>query len=133
MRQELRLWLRKMGDLERLGGRTWLREARCPERSRRHPSDPKSRGRRLAQRARPLQLDDLEGAARNDLAELPEVVALIESAIVDAPPLSVKEGGFIRAGFDAELDEIRGFGAHAKEWIAHFEAGRAAAHRHPFA
>ena len=48
---------------------------------------------------------------------------LIESAIVDAPPLSVKEGGFIRAGFDAELDEIRGMRAHAKEWIAAFEAG----------
>src|SRR5262244_406792 len=45
------------------------------------------------------------------------------SSIVDAPPLSVKEGGFIRAGFDAELDEIRSMRSHAKEWIANFEAG----------
>ena len=33
-----------------------------------------------------------------------------------------KDGGFIRAGFDAELDEIRGMRSHAKEWIAAFEA-----------
>jgi DNA mismatch repair protein MutS len=57
------------------------------------------------------------------IAELPEVAALIENAIVDEPPLSVKDGGFIRAGFDPELDEIRGLRTHAKEWIAHFEAG----------
>ena len=42
------------------------------------------------------------------LGGLPEVVGLIERAIVDDPPFALKDGGFIRAGFDAELDEIRG-------------------------
>jgi DNA mismatch repair protein MutS len=60
---------------------------------------------------------------RGDLADLPEVVDLIERAIVDDPPFSTKDGGFMRAGFDAELDEIRGIRKHAKDWIAQFEAG----------
>ena len=60
---------------------------------------------------------------RGDLAELPEVVDLIDRAVVDDPPFSIKDGGFIRAGFDAELDEIRGIRTHAKEWIRQFEAG----------
>jgi len=55
---------------------------------------------------------------RNDLADLPEVVGLIEKAIVDDPPFSTKEGGFIRAGFDAELDEIRAIRSDARDWIA---------------
>ena len=51
-----------------------------------------------------------------------QVIDIIENAIVDDPPLSSKDGGFIRAGFDGELDEIRGVRRHAKEWIAEFEA-----------
>jgi DNA mismatch repair protein MutS len=41
---------------------------------------------------------------------------------VDDPPFSSKDGGFIRSGFDPELDEIRGVRAHAKDWMANFEA-----------
>jgi DNA mismatch repair protein MutS len=56
------------------------------------------------------------------LAELPGVVEFICRAIVDDPPFSLKDGGYIRPGFDAELDEIRGARTHAKDWIARFEA-----------
>ena len=56
------------------------------------------------------------------MADLPAVVDLIERAIVDDPPFSIKDGGFIRAGFDAELDEIRAIRTDAKEWIRQFEA-----------
>ena len=119
-RQELRLWLRKMGDLERLGGRVVAGSAL--------PRDLVAIRQTLSHvGAVRRELDPCNStilkALQTNIAELPEVVSLIESAIVDAPPLSVKEGGFIRAGFDAELDEIRGLRAHAKEWIAHFEAG----------
>jgi DNA mismatch repair protein MutS len=64
---------------------------------------------------------DILRRGRNDLADLPEVVGLIEKAIVDDPPFSTKEGGFIRAGFDAELDEIRAIRSDARDWIARFE------------
>ncbi|MGH7927776.1 MAG: DNA mismatch repair protein MutS, partial [Candidatus Binatia bacterium] len=58
---------------------------------------------------------------REKLSGLPEVVEIVGRAIVDNPPAALKSGGFIRAGFDAELDEMRGVRANAKDWVANFE------------
>jgi DNA mismatch repair protein MutS len=52
------------------------------------------------------------------IAELPHIVELISRAIVDEPPLAVKEGGMIRDGFDASLDELRRAQRDGKDWIA---------------
>jgi DNA mismatch repair protein MutS len=68
-------------------------------------------------------LTPLLARLRDRLVDLGEAAQLIARAIVDEPPSSAREGGFIRAGFDGELDEIRDLGAHAKEWIRRFEAG----------
>jgi DNA mismatch repair protein MutS len=52
------------------------------------------------------------------LTESPDLVELISRAIVDDPPLAVKEGGMIRDGFDASLDELRDATRSGKDWIA---------------
>jgi DNA mismatch repair protein MutS len=52
------------------------------------------------------------------LCELPDLIELISRAIVNEPPLAVKEGGLIRDGFDANLDELRRGSREGKEWIA---------------
>ncbi|MBM3869656.1 MAG: DNA mismatch repair protein MutS [Verrucomicrobia bacterium] len=52
------------------------------------------------------------------LTELPALVELVGRAIVDEPPLAVKEGGLIRDGFDANLDELRAASRGGKDWIA---------------
>jgi len=52
------------------------------------------------------------------LAESPDLVELISRAIVDDPPLAVKEGGMIRDAFDAALDELRDATRGGKDWIA---------------
>ena len=52
------------------------------------------------------------------LTELPALVELVARAIVDEPPLAVKEGGLIREGFDPALDEIRQATREGKNWIA---------------
>jgi DNA mismatch repair protein MutS len=120
MRQELKIWLGKISDLERLSGRVVAGSAL--------PRDlvaiRETLGRVGAVRREihPCNSTILK-SLQIKMADLPEVVSLIERAIVDEPPLSVKEGGFIRAGYDPELDEIRGLRAHAKEWMANFEAG----------
>src|SRR6266513_1167724 len=54
----------------------------------------------------------------SQLSELPDLVELISRAIVDEPPLAVKEGGLIRDGFDANLDELRNASREGKDWIA---------------
>src|SRR5439155_10847275 len=55
------------------------------------------------------------------LAELPALVELISRAIVDEPPLALKEGGLIRDGFDAALDELRRANPEGKDWIARLQ------------
>jgi DNA mismatch repair protein MutS len=52
------------------------------------------------------------------LAELPDLVDLLKRAILDEPPLAIKEGGLIRDGFDAGLDELRTAMRGGKDWIA---------------
>ncbi|MBI4605582.1 MAG: DNA mismatch repair protein MutS [Planctomycetes bacterium] len=45
----------------------------------------------------------------------------IARAIVDTPPLSVKDGGLIRPGYDASLDELRDIATQGTRWIARFQ------------
>jgi len=51
-----------------------------------------------------------------------DVRAAVESAVVDDPPLSILEGGMIRPGFNASLDELRDLARGGKEWIARYQA-----------
>jgi DNA mismatch repair protein MutS len=54
--------------------------------------------------------------------ESPDLVELISRAIVDEPPLPIKEGGMIRDGFDTNLDELRTAQRGGKDWIAKLQA-----------
>ena len=54
---------------------------------------------------------------RRQLHELDDLVDLINRAIVDAPPLSTKEGGMIRPGYSRELDELHQVAKHGKDWL----------------
>jgi DNA mismatch repair protein MutS len=53
-----------------------------------------------------------------ELREFPEICQLIEEAIVEDPPLALKEGGLIRQGYHKELDGFRAALTSGKEWIA---------------
>jgi len=55
---------------------------------------------------------------QEQMAELPDLVDLIDKAIVEEPPLALKEGGLIKDGFDANLDELRSAMRGGKDWIA---------------
>ncbi len=52
---------------------------------------------------------------------LEDVAQLIEAAIVDDPPFVLREGGLIRDGYNAELDELRLISREGKSWIAGME------------
>ena len=54
----------------------------------------------------------------SEMTELPGLVELISRAILDEPPLAVREGGLIRDGFDSGLDELRTAMRGGKDWIA---------------
>ena len=42
-----------------------------------------------------------------DIADLTDIADIIDRAIVEEPPFSVREGGMIKDGFNSELDELR--------------------------
>ena len=52
----------------------------------------------------------------------PEVVSLIDRAIVEEPPALLADGGFIAAGYDRELDELREISHEGHKWLAEFQA-----------
>ena len=56
-----------------------------------------------------------------NIFEQPQLVDLIARAIADEPPLAVKEGGLIRDGYDANLDELRTAMRGGKDWIARMQ------------
>jgi DNA mismatch repair protein MutS len=58
----------------------------------------------------------------SQISESPDLVELISRAIVDEPPLAIKEGGMIRDGFDPNLDELRTAQRGGKDWIAKLQA-----------
>ena len=62
------------------------------------------------------------GELAASLDELQDVYQLLCQAIVDDPPFSVREGGFIRDGYDGEVDRLRGILSGGKGVIAEVEA-----------
>ncbi|TAN62729.1 DNA mismatch repair protein MutS [bacterium] len=52
-----------------------------------------------------------------------EAIDLIEKALAEPPPPSIRDGGVIKAGYNAALDELRDIGYGGKDWIARLEAG----------
>jgi DNA mismatch repair protein MutS len=68
----------------------------------------------------PLRTDSYQSLAnrlQNEIAEMPELAAKLQSALVDDAPLALKEGGIFRDGFDAQLDELRNASRDGKNWI----------------
>jgi DNA mismatch repair protein MutS len=61
---------------------------------------------------------NLTGALNALISESPDLVELLLRAVVEEPPLAIKEGGMIRDGFDAALDELRNATRGGKDWIA---------------
>jgi len=49
------------------------------------------------------------------------IVDLIERGIIEEPPATVKEGGLLKEGFNAELDELRKIKHEGRKWLAEFE------------
>src|SRR5213596_1418571 len=64
---------------------------------------------------------------QNDLREMPELAEKLTRAVVDDPPLALKEGGIFRDGYDADLDAFRQASREGKNWISHLQEREIAA------
>ncbi len=57
----------------------------------------------------------------NALQPLPELTDILEKAVLDDPPLSVKEGGIIKPSYHPELEKLVTAGSQGKQWVAELE------------
>ncbi|MFM4702953.1 DNA mismatch repair protein MutS [Aeromonas bivalvium] len=115
---ELGALLRQVGDMERVLARLALRSAR--------PRDLTRLRQAFAQLPHLQTL--LAGSEheavqrlRERAATFPELQDLLERAIMETPPVLIRDGGVIRAGFNAELDEIRDLADGATAVLARIE------------
>ena len=118
-REELIRVLREITDLERLIGRIVYGTAG----GRDLVSLAAGLGKlpQLRERLAPYPSALLKSLS-GELDDLAELRNLIGRAIVDEPPFSVREGGFIRLGYDAEVDRLRDIQTRGKDMVLSIEA-----------
>ncbi|MGX6441852.1 DNA mismatch repair protein MutS [Neobacillus sp. K501] len=117
-RQELREKLKEVYDLERLAGRVAFGNVNA--------RDLVQLKRSLMQV--PFLKQILHGMEQEEVLQIAdkldpceEITDLLEQAIVENPPLSLKEGNMIRDGYNEQLDQYRDASRNGKTWIAQLE------------
>ncbi len=118
IRVEIRELLRRVYDVERLMGKVILGNVNC--------RDLVSLKNSMGQIPYIKELLDNLGAPfivrkNNEIDSLNDVYELIDKSIADEPPVSVKEGGIIKTGYDEEVDRYRNATTEGKTWIAALE------------
>ncbi|WAT07618.1 DNA mismatch repair protein MutS [Rouxiella badensis] len=115
---ELQPVLRQVGDLERILARLALRSARPRDLARmRHALQQLPEIRALLQ---PIDVPYVQSLVEK-AGEFDELIALLERAIIDAPPVLVRDGGVIAPGYNAELDEWRALADGATDYLDRLE------------
>jgi DNA mismatch repair protein MutS len=109
--------LRGIGDVERILTRVALKTAR--------PRDLTTLRHALGALPRLVAIARESGETLRQVAgELPcfdELHDLLQRAIIDEPPVLIRDGGVIRTGYDEELDELRGLSDNASEFLLRYE------------
>jgi DNA mismatch repair protein MutS len=121
LRADLRRILDGVYDVERLVGRVGFGNANARD---------LVALRRVLERVPRIKalLDTTQSARLRSLNEgldaevLQEVATLIAEAVVDEPPILLKEGGLIRPGYHQELERLRQVANAGRDWLAQFEA-----------
>ena len=118
-REEIREYLQPVYDLERLAGRISYKTA--------NPRDLLAFAASLRMLP-PIkqQLADFKGSLLKELYDeldtLDDLEELISSAIIEDPPLVIREGGIIKDGYNEDVDKLRRSKTEGKNWLAELEA-----------
>ncbi|MBN1583812.1 MAG: DNA mismatch repair protein MutS [Anaerolineae bacterium] len=120
-RDELRDVLDGVYDLERLVGRIGFGSANARDLvALRNVLERVPRLQTLLADAQSARLCDLRGSLDSDA--LHDIVDLISRAIVEDPPILIKDGGLITSAYHAELARLRQVADQGRDWLAQFEA-----------
>ncbi|MGM8227301.1 DNA mismatch repair protein MutS [Cellvibrio sp. ARAG 10.3] len=110
--------LKRVGDMERILGRLALRSSR-----------PRDLSRLMMSLATYPELQSELGTAQSphlqhlaqQIGTFPELVDLLARAIIENPPVVIREGGVIAPGYDAELDDLRNISTNAGDYLVELE------------
>lgn len=117
--EELRSPLRKVQDIERLATRITSGSANARDLvALKNSLEYIPKIRKSLLHAQDPSLKSLAGM----IAEFSAVKTLIERSIIDSPPVSTKEGGLIRTGFNSDVDGLKDISTKGKDLIAGIEA-----------
>ncbi len=117
-RMEIREMLRRVYDMERLMGKVVLGNVNCRD--------------LIALKNSVSQIPYVKNTLTDFQAEhnmtccqqldnLEDVHQLIEASIMEEPPITIKEGGIIKDGFNSEVDKLREAATRGKDWVAALE------------
>jgi DNA mismatch repair protein MutS len=121
--EAVRVPLKVIGDLERILGRIALRSARPRDLSRLCLSlavYPQLQSL-LADFSTQLDTSERLDQLASDISTFPELVALLNRAIKENPPVIIRDGGVIATGYDNELDELRALSTNAGQFLIDLE------------
>ncbi len=118
IRDEIREYLNPVYDLERLLGKICFKTA--------NPRDLIAFGNSLKMLPHiKTILKDFEGGVLSEINEsmdgLEDICTLIGSSIIEDPPISIRDGGIIKAGFDETIDNLRNAKTEGKNWLMELE------------
>jgi DNA mismatch repair protein MutS len=108
-----------IGDLERILARVGLGSAR--PRDLAMLRDSLDRLPALQALLTPMETPLLQGLAQETSIH-PEVLALLRRALIQCPPVLIRDGGVLAPGYDAELDELRNLSTNADHFLLELEA-----------
>jgi DNA mismatch repair protein MutS len=118
-RKQLRESLKGIQDIERLASRIFLGHANARD----------LLGLKNSLQNLPILRLNLEPfsaslirKSASEIENFDDLCQLLESSIVDHPPLTIREGGIIKPNYDKELDGLREIGREGKGWILQLEA-----------
>ena len=117
-REEIREYLGPVYDLERIGGKITYQSA--------NPRDLIAFQTSLSMLP-PIKciLSDMQSDYLKEVYEeldtMEDLCALVQSAIVEEPPIAMKEGGIIKEGYNEEVDKLRKAKSEGKDWLADLE------------
>lgn len=118
-REEIREYLNPIYDMERLIGRVSYQSA--------NPRDMISFKSSISmipyikQLVKSFSTEEMQ-CVYEDMDDLRDLYTLLESAIVEEPPLAMKEGGIIKDGYNENVDHFREAKTKGKSWLAELEA-----------
>ena len=118
-REEIREYLNPIYDMERLIGRVSYQSA--------NPRDMISFKSSISmipyikQLVKSFSTEEMQ-CVYEDMEDLRDLYTLLESAIVEEPPLAMKEGGIIKDGYNENVDHFREAKTKGKSWLAELEA-----------